>query len=149
MEETKWTVRVGTGGDGPSTVYVRRSQFDVGDPLHFDPEYEHVTAIEYLLGAIGGDLVGGLKRLLRRQGLQVDDVEAVLTGKLNNPLTYLGVIGEEGHPGVDRVAATVYVSSAESEERIRQAWEEALKRSPLVNTLRSAVRLDLTLQMVL
>lgn len=149
MKDTTWDVRARTNGDGSSTVYARKHTFQVGAPLHFDTEYEHVTAVEYLLGAMGADLVGGLKLLARRQGLQVDDIEVTLSAKLNNPLTYLGVIGEEGHPGLNRVTATIYVNSVESEERLRLAWEETLKRSPLVNTLRPVVDLDLTLKVVL
>ncbi|MSQ32833.1 MAG: OsmC family peroxiredoxin [Dehalococcoidia bacterium] len=149
MEETRWTLRVRAGSKGPSTIYVRRRQFQAGEPLHFDPEYAHATAVEYLLAAIGADLVGGLQVIARRQSLQMNQVEAVVSGKLNNPLTYLGVVGEEGHPGLEQVAVTVYVSSAESEARIRQAWDEMLKRSPLVNTLKPTVRLDLTVKLVI
>ncbi len=104
MDETKWTLRVRGAGKGPSTVYVRHSQFQAGDPLSFDPEYDYVTALEYLLGAIGADLVGGLQVIARRQRVQVNDIEAVVSGKLNNPLTYLGVVGEEGHPGLEHMA---------------------------------------------
>lgn len=148
MEETRWTVRVRGDSTSQSTIYARKGQFQAGDPLHFDPEYEHVTALEYLLGAIGADLVGGLKVLARRQRLQVDDVEAVVSGRLNNALTYLGVVGEDGHPGLEQVSVTVYASSLEPEERIHHAWEEMLKRSPIVNTLRPTVRLDLDLKVV-
>jgi len=150
MQETSWTVRVLAGSNkGPSTVYARKGQFQAGDPLHFDPEYEHITALEYLLGAIGADLVGGLKVLARRRHLQIDNVEAVVSGRLHNPLTYLGVVGEEGRPALERVVATVYVASPEPQDQLRHAWGEALTRSPIVNTLRSSIALDLELQVTI
>ena len=149
MDETRWTIRVRAAGKGPNTIYVRQRRLEAGEPLHFDEQYEHTTALEYLLGAIGADLVGGLQVIARRQRLLVNEVEAVVSGKLNNPLTYLGVVGEEGHPGLEQVAATVYVSSSEPEERVRHAWEEMLRRSPVVHTLKSAVRLDLDMKLVI
>ena len=148
MDEFRWTLRVRAADKGPNTVYVREHQFEAGEPLHFDEDYQHTTALEHLLGAIGADLVGGLQVITRKRRLQMNEVEAVVSGKLNNPLTYLGVVGEEGHPGLEQVAATVFVSSTESEERMSQAWEEMLRRSPIVHTLKSAVKLDLNLKLV-
>ena len=148
MDETRWTLRVRAAGKGPNTVYVRQHQLEAGEPLHFDDQYEHTTALEHLLCAIGADLVGGLRVIARKRRLQLNEVEAVVSGKLNNPLTYLGVVGEEGHPGLEQVAATVFISSTESEERMHQAWEEMLRRSPIVHTLKSAVKLDLDLKFV-
>ena len=149
MDETKWTLRVRADGKGSNTIYVRQHRLQVGDPLHFDEEYQHTTALEHLLGAIGGDLVGGLQVIARRQHLSVNDVEAAVSGTLNNSLTYLGVVGEEGHPGLEQVDITVFVSSPEPEERVRHAWEEMLKRSPLLHTLKSAVKLNLDLKLVM
>ena len=149
MDETRWTVRVRAAGKGPNEIYVRQHRFQAGEPLHFDAKYEHTTALEHLLGAIGADLVGGLQVVARRRRLQVNDVEATVSGKLNNPLTYLGVVGEVGHPGLEQVAATVFVSTQESEERVRHAWEEMLRRSPIVHTLSPAVKLDLDMRLVI
>ncbi|MSQ21755.1 MAG: OsmC family peroxiredoxin [Dehalococcoidia bacterium] len=148
MDENRWTLRVHAVSKGPSTVFVRHSQFEAGEPLRFDPTYKQVTALEYLLSAIGADLVGGLQVIARRQSLKVTEIEAAVSCKLNNPLTYLGVVGEDGHSGVEQVAVTVYVSSEETEDTIRQVWDEVLKRSPLVNTLKPAMRLDLTVKLV-
>jgi hypothetical protein len=41
------------------------------------------------------------------------------------------------------------VSSDEPEEEVRRVWEETLEKSPLVRTLRSAVRLDLSLRVLM
>ena len=149
MDETRWTIRVRTAGKDLNTIYVRQHRLQVGQPLHFDDKYEHSTALEYLLGALGADLVGGLQVIAGRRRLQVNDVEAVVSGKLNNPLTYLGVVGEKGHPGLEQVNVTVFVSSPEPEETVLLAWEEMLRRSPIVNTLKSSVQLDLDVKLVL
>jgi hypothetical protein len=127
---------------------VRNHQFEVGAPLHFDPQYAHIAALEYALGALSADVVASLRAAADRRRLQVNEVEAVVSGELNNPLTFLGVIGETGHAGLERVSVTTYVSSPASDAELAAAWEEALARSPLVHTFRAACSLELSLKAV-
>ena len=148
MEKIAWNLRITAVGREPATVYVRKHQFKVGIPLQFDEDYGHITALEYALGALGADLVGGLQVVARKRRIKLDNVEAVLSGEIDNALTYLGVVGEEGHPGLKRVTVTVYVSSIAPQEDIRGLWEEMLQRSPLVRTLEDAINLDLVLKVV-
>jgi hypothetical protein len=141
----QWSVRVSASRPNQAVVFVRKHRYEVGLPLHFDEEYEQIAALEYVLGAVGADIVNGLQALARKRRLSLDHVEAVVQGELNNPLTYLDVVGEQGHPGLERVAIKVYVSSPEPEEQINQLWEDVLARSPLVRTFQKAVQLELNL----
>jgi OsmC-like protein len=149
MVEYQWSVRVGNVSGDRVTVYVRQHRFDVGAPVQFDQKYDSLTALEYVLGAIGADIVNCLRTVARRRRVEIDKVEALVSGKLNNPLTHLGVVGEEGHPGLETVSVRVYVSSMEKEDRIRQVWAEMQERSPLVCTFRSAIHLELELQVII
>ena len=142
----RWDLRVSSDADDQATVFVRRHAFAVGLPLQFDPAYGRITALEYVLGALGADLANGLRAAAHRRRLAVDRVEALVQGELDNALTHLGVVGERGHPGVRRISVKVFVSSFEPEAGIRSAWEETLARSPLVRTFRDAMQLELTLQ---
>ncbi|GAB4410709.1 MAG: hypothetical protein Fur0044_04520 [Anaerolineae bacterium] len=145
----QWSVRVSANQQNRAVVFVRKHRYEVGLPLHFDEEYEQIAALEYVLGAIGADIVNGLQALARKRRLSLDYVEAVVQGELNNPLTYLDVAGEQGHPGLEWVAIKVYVSSLEPEEQIHQLWKDVLARSPLVRTFQKAVQLELNLQITL
>jgi hypothetical protein len=149
MEAHTWTLRVSAAERGQATVFTRQHQFRVGAPVHFDRAYEAVSALEYVLGAIGADLVNGLQALARKRRVAIERIEAVVEGELNNPLAYLGVIGETGHPGLQRVQVKVYVASLEEEAAIRRLWQEVLATSPLVYTFQAAIRLDLRLQVVI
>ena len=104
-----------------------------------------VTALEYLLGALGGDLVGGFRALARKRRLEIDEVEATVDATLDNPLTHLGVVGEEGHPGLERVAMRVHVATLEPEDAVREVWDEAVRRSPLMRTLGGAARIEVVM----
>jgi hypothetical protein len=94
-------------------------------------------------------MVNGFRALARKRQVEVDHVEAVVEGELNNPLTYLGVVGESGHPGLERVSVKVYIASLATEEEIRRVWQEMLARSPLVQTFQPVIRFELSMQIVL
>jgi hypothetical protein len=93
--------------------------------------------------------VNGLQTLARKRRLAIKRVEAVVEGELNNPLAYLGVVGETGHPGLQKVHVKVYVASIEEEATIQRLWQETLATSPLVCTFQAAIQLDLRLQLVI
>src|ERR1043166_2554516 len=148
-ERYTWTLRVSTADKDRATVFVRQHQFAWGAPVQFDAVYDAITALEYVLGAIGADVVNGFRALARKRRVEVEHVEAVVEGELNNPLTYLGVVGESGHPGLEQVRVKVYVASLATEEEIRHVWQEMLDKSPLVRTFQPAIRFELSLQVVL
>jgi len=143
LQPTNWPLRVAAHASQSPAVSVRQHRFTCGAPLSFDTEYPGVTALEYVLGGIGADIVGTFQAVARRSHLALDDIEAAVTGELNNPLIHLGVVGETGHPGIERVAVTLYVSSSADPERLRQAWDLTLARSPLAVTFQRLGVLDL------
>jgi hypothetical protein len=54
-----WNLRVCATDNDRATVYAHRHQFEVGAQVHFDEQYHQITALEYVLGAIGADMVRG------------------------------------------------------------------------------------------
>jgi hypothetical protein len=93
-----WTARVrGTGGN-QATAYARNQTFAVCGQASFKEVDPHPSAVEYLLGALGGDLITGFAAHATRRGIVVDALEASISGRLNNPLVFLSVVGEAGHP---------------------------------------------------
>jgi hypothetical protein len=146
--EYTWTSRVSWTGEGWATAYARNHAFTVGGQASFREADAHPDAVEYLLGALGGDLICGFASHATRRGVEVDAMEASIFGRLNNPLVYLGVVGESGHPGFDTISCTLYVSADADEEVLEKVWRTTLARSPLVNTLDRCVGLTLNLQAV-
>jgi hypothetical protein len=146
MEPITVSLRVTAPDPAAARVSVGRRQFSIGQPLEFDEASPHVAAIEYALGAIGGEVVNGLRAFADRRRLPVDAVEAVVTGELENGLTYLEVVGEQGQPRIARIHVKVFVASGDA-PAARALFEQMLERLPLVCTLRAAVVLtiDLTL----
>jgi hypothetical protein len=147
MEKHRWQVRVLSSAGGRAVAYARRRHFEIGAPVQFDEEYDAITALEYVLGAIGADLVNGLQALAAKRRIPVDEIEAAVSAQLNNPLMYLGVIGEQGHPGIEKIAIRVYVNSPADEAEVRLLWDEVLIRSPLVWTFGKSLQLELDFQL--
>jgi uncharacterized OsmC-like protein len=128
-------------------VSVRRHQFVVGRPLEFDAASPRIAAMEYALGALGGEIVNGVRRAAARRRIGLDAIEATITGELENELTYLEVVDEEAEPRIASIFVKVFVSSAD-EAAVRDIFARAVGRLPLLATLRSAVRLTTELVLV-
>ncbi len=138
------SLRVTAPGPAAARVSVGRRQFSIGRPVEFDDASPDVAALEYALGAVGGEVVNGLREFARRRRLPIDAVEALVTGELQDGLAYLEVIGETGRPRIRRIAIKVFVA-AEDDTAVHAMFDEMIERLPLVCTLREALDLDVEL----
>jgi len=138
---------VSAAADGSATVFVRKHRFVVGAPVTFDEQDPRISALEYVLGALGADLVNGLVAAARARHVPVDHAEAVVKASLDDALAHLGVVGASGGPGLARIQVKVYASTGDHDDAVRRLWQETLARSPLVATLQQVVRLDLELDL--
>lgn len=109
MDAITISLRVTAPDPDVARVSVGRRQFSIGRPVEFDEASPRVAAIEYALGAVGGEVVNGLRVFARRRRLVIDAVEAVVSGTLEHGLTYLEVVGEEGQPRIVRMHVKVFV----------------------------------------
>ena len=146
MDTIAFSLRVTAPSPDLARVSIGRRQFSIGRPLEFDEASPHVSAIEYALGAVGGEIVNGLRAFADRRRLRIDAVEAVVSATLESGLTYLEVIGEQGQPKIARIHVKVFVSALDV-AATHTVFEDMLGRLPLVCTLRAA--LVLTTELVL
>ncbi|MBN9386696.1 MAG: OsmC family protein [Chloroflexi bacterium] len=149
QEEFKWKARVSWVTGERSVAYSRNNSFLIEKQASFKEKDPHPSAIEYLLGALGGDIAAGFQTVAPRFGVSIEALEISLSGQLNNSLTMLGVIGEAGHPGLETIEGRIFISTEATEEKIEKVWQSVQDRSPLFNTLKRAVKLDFSLVIVL
>ena len=140
------SIRVTATAPASARVSIGRRQFSIGRPVEFDEASAHVSAVEYALGAVGGEIVNGLREFARRRRIEVDAIEALVSADLDHALTYLEVVGETGTPRLGRISIKVFVSTAH-EAAIRALFPELVDRLPLTCTLRTAV--DITTELIL
>ena len=145
MNEHVITVRVTASAGDVARVAVRRQQFAVGRPIEFDEAAERIAAIEYALGAAGGEIVNGLRVFAERRRLVIDAIEAVVTADLEHALAYLEVIGEPGRPLIRHVHIKVFASCSD-QPAVRELFETVRNKLPLIALFAAATRLttDLT-----
>lgn len=144
MNAFVWTVRVRTDGRANS-VHARNHAFSIGDPVSYRPTDAVVSALETALGAFAADLAGTFRTLATRRRIFLDALEVAATCRLRNPLVYVGVVGEEGDPGIEAIEATLYVAADAANDEIQSIFEETLQRSPLVNTFQKAATVTVRL----
>src|SRR4051812_13733971 len=101
------SLRVTAPGPRIARVSIGRRNFSIGRPVEFDDASPNVAALEYALGAVGGEIVNGLREFARRRWLDIDAIEALVTGELEGGLAYLEVIGENAPPRIQRIAIKV------------------------------------------
>lgn len=140
------SLRVTASEPAFARVSVGRRHFAIGRPVEFDEAAPHVAALEYALGAVGGELVNGLREFARRRRVAIDAIEAIVTGELRDGLVYLEVVGETGRPRIGRINVKVFAASVDG-MATRKLFDEMLERLPLLCTLRDAA--DLHVELVL
>ncbi|MBK6911668.1 MAG: OsmC family protein [bacterium] len=138
----KFQTRVRWKGEMTATVYARNHSYAIGQPASFDVSDAAPSALEYLLGALGGCLVMGLQMHASREGVKIEQIELALHGKPDNLLVFLG-IEETGHSGLTEISGTAYVESDAPLEQVRSLWEHTLRVSPVTNTLLRGAKLNL------
>jgi hypothetical protein len=122
------TLRVTTPEREVARVTVRRQQFDVGRPMELDELSPRISALEHALGAVAAEVVNGLRVFASRRRLELDAVEALITGELRN----------------GRIRLQVFVATPD-DAALRDLWTDLLDRLPLACTLRMAVPIELEL----
>ncbi len=123
------TVRTGSGG-----------KFEVDEGLETKAGEPTPTSVEYLIGSLAGCVLLTFVYVATLRGIEVQDAEVSVEGELENVCNFLG-LSDEGSPGFKRISVTLYVRSGAEEDRIRQVFEEALRRSPVYRTLEGCVPL--------
>ena len=144
-----FTLRIRSTAEKDATAYARNHSFRIHRAASFRESDPHPSAIEYFLGAIGGDLITGFSTNAARHGITIDSLELSVSARLNNPLVFLGVVGEEGHPGFESIHATLYVNCETEESSLQAIWQETLNRSPLLHSLHQRISLSLQIQQIL
>ncbi len=145
-KEYEWRLRARSAGALHTRIYCRNFSWSVGQPASFEEKDERPSAVEQLLGALGGDLCTAFATACAQAGLEVDDVELTVRGRLTNVLAHLGL--EEGDPSLASIQVKCYASTLDDEGKTREVWEEVVRRSPVAATLRKSVDLSVDLAIV-
>jgi TusA-related sulfurtransferase/uncharacterized OsmC-like protein len=142
-----WTVRVQGEKDLSAKVHARNHTFIVGQPADFAAKVNAPSAIDYFISSLATCIVVGFKAQASRRNVEIDHLEVSLKGGLENVLYHLE-LEEEGSPKVNRITGTFYVSSPDDEDILNEIWDNTLIRSPIYQTLKDTMKIDIKLSIV-
>ncbi|OCA88690.1 osmotically inducible protein OsmC [Bacillus sp. FJAT-27225] len=143
----KWNVRVQAEKGLTAKVHSRNHTFLVGQPADFGSKVDAPSAIDYLLGSLASDLAVGFKAQASRRTIEIDQLEVSIKAGLDNVLYHLE-LEDEGSPRIREINGTFYVSSTQPEDDLEKLWENTLKRSPIYQTLKQAININIQFMIV-
>ncbi|WP_147535493.1 sulfurtransferase TusA family protein [Bacillus marasmi] len=143
----QWSVRVQGDRDLSAKIHSRNHTFVVGQPADFSPKVNAPSAIDYLLGSLAGCLTVGFKAQASKRNIEIDHTEVTLKAGLENVLFHME-LEDAGSPRIKEIKGTFYVSSPGDEEELEKLWKNTLERSPIYQTLKQSVKIDIQFSIV-
>jgi len=143
----KWNIRVQGEKDLRARIYARNHSFYSGQSADFGSHVEAPSAMDYLLSSLASCLTVGFKAHASRRNVVVDQIELSLKGEIDNILYHME-IEETGNPSLKEITGTCYVSSSADESLLEDIWQITLERSPVYQTLKKAVEINITFSIV-
>jgi len=134
----------GTSNDLSSVkVFTNKNSFQVEKQISFDSEYEQISSVEYFAGSVLSSVILTLLEQSRRKGSIIEEIEGVLSLSLENPLTLVGVRGYDEEPIIGKIIITVFLFADLEENDFHEFCNNALKKSPIYNTLKRSMELEI------
>ncbi|WP_416148963.1 OsmC family protein [Salipaludibacillus sp. HK11] len=133
----------GTSNDLSSVkVYTNKSNIHIEKQINFDSEDEKISSLEYFAGSILSSIILTLLEQSKKNGDIIEEMEGVLNLSLENPLSLLGVKGYDEEPFIRKITVTVYLYADLEEDDFTGFCTKALKNSPVYNTLKRSMELE-------
>lgn len=140
--EHVFQARVRWQGGMQAKVFVRNHTFAVGQPASFDTEDAAPSAVEYLLGAVGGAIATGLQWRLSQKGVLVRNLEVVAKARSADILVFLG-LSPPGSAALEGVDLTAYVDADVEPDVLEEVVQDTLLRCPVTGSLQERVSIKM------
>lgn len=133
----------GTSNDLSSVkIYTNKNSFQIDKQISFDSEYKPITSLEYFAGSVLSSILLSFLEQSRKRGSIIDEIEGVLNLTLENPLSMLGVKGYDEEPVISRMQVTVFLYVDLEDKAFDDFCLGALVKSPIYNTLKKSMELE-------
>ncbi|MDQ6597812.1 hypothetical protein E2K98_25115 [Bacillus salipaludis] len=133
----------GTSNDLSSVkVFTNQMSFQIEKQMSFDPEYNEITSLEYFAGSVLSSIILTLLEVSKKRGSIIEEIEGVLNLSLENPLSLVGVKGYDEEPFIRKITVTVFLFVEIEDNDFDDFCFSALKNSPIFNTLKKSMELE-------
>jgi hypothetical protein len=133
----------GTSNDLSSVnIYTNKNSVQIEKQISFDSEYKPISSVEYFAGSVLSSILLSFLEQSKKRGSIVEEIEGVLNLSLENPLSLIGVKGYEEEPFIPKMAVTVFIYVDLEGKAFDEFCWGALANSPIYNTLKRSMELD-------
>ncbi len=148
LGKTLWRARAQWKGGFREEVKIREFTVKMDEPKDLGGTNTAPNMVEYVLGAFGACLIVGYVMNAAVRGIELDKVEVEVEGDIDLP-GFLGLEPpEKVSPGFTSIRARVFLKTKGpvSREELEKLHEDVVKTSPVGNTLRNPVNVEVKLE---
>src|SRR5690625_3923521 len=138
----EWTVRTTNTEGLTAKVHSRNHSFTAGQPAEFSSKVDAPSAVDYLLASLASCITVGYQAHGSRRNFTIDHIEMSLKGKIDNVLYHME-LEDEGGPELTEINGTFYITAPHDDEELRNLWKITLDRSPVYQTLKRCLLINL------
>ncbi|WP_125711032.1 OsmC family protein [Companilactobacillus zhongbaensis] len=131
-----------------SKIYLDNTIYDIDKEISFDSENTEPTSTTHFVDALASSIIFSITNYDKKHDDVVDEIEGKFSFQLTNPLSYIGVIGYEGEPKIDKVDLTLYIVSFAEEEELTKLCEKAMKNSIILNSIKDSIEVNTRIKLV-
>jgi len=123
-------------------IYTNQNSFQIEKQISFDSAYKPISSLEYFAGSVLSSILLALLERSKKRGSIIEEIEGVLNLSLANPLSMIGVKGYEEEPLISKMTVTIFVYADLEGEAFDDFCWDALANSPIYNTLKRSMELE-------
>ncbi|MEH7276086.1 OsmC family protein [Neobacillus vireti] len=123
-------------------IFTSKNSFEIEKQISFDSEYQQISSIEYFAGSVLSSILLTLLQQSEKRGSKIEEIEGVLNLTLENPLYLVGVKGYDQEPFIKKITVTVFLFLDLEDKDFNDFCFRALKNSPIYNTLKKSMELE-------
>lgn len=123
-------------------IFTNQTSFQIEKQISFDSEYKQISSLEYFAGSVLSSILLTLLEQSKKRGSIIEEIEGVLNLSLENPLSLAGVKGYDEEPLIRKITVTVFLFADLEDNHFDDFCSRALKNSPIYNTLKRSMELE-------
>ena len=123
-------------------IYTNKNSFQIEKQISFDAKDKPISSLEYFAGSVLSSILLTFLEQSRKRGSIIEEIEGVLNLSLENPLSLIGVKGYDEEPFISKMTVTVFLYVDLEDRAFDDFCRGALAKSPMYNTLKRAMELE-------
>jgi len=140
----------GTSSDLSSVkIYTNKNSFQIEKLISFDSESKPISSLEYFAGSVLSSILLTFLEQSKKRGPIIEEIEGVLNLSLENPLSLIGVKGYDEEPFISKMVVTVFLYVDLEDKAFDDFCLSTLAKSPIYNTLKRSMELEVIFKKLL